>query len=415
MGRDAPEDARPRAAETAPGGGVGPLRAAPLAPNVSLREQLYAAVRAAGRISRAELARDLGVSPGSITPVASDLIGAGLLREMEGLAPPAGRGRPPVTLGVAPEAGHVAGVKLADRDLSAVLVDLAGTPLAQATAPRDPADTSPEGAVAAIAALLDGLRAGVGAGAGRLLGVGVGLPGLVDHHARRLRWSPILAGRDVDLGGALAARLGVPAAIDNDANCVTMAELWFGRGRALPDFAVVTVEHGVGMGLVVGHAPYRGAHGLGMELGHTCVEIDGAPCRCGRRGCLEAYVSDYALVREAGAVLRDPPPEVDAALDAMHAAAVAGDAGARAAFDRAGRYLAQGLADVANLFDPRRIILSGGRMRHDLLWSDAVIARMGALALSDPPPVEVHAWDDLVWARGAAALALSEATPGLLA
>jgi predicted NBD/HSP70 family sugar kinase len=211
------------------------------------------------------------------------------------------------------------------------------------------------------------------------------------------------------------ARLGVPVSVDNDANLLTMAELWFGRGRELSDFAVVTIEYGVGLGLVVDHAPYRGAHGHGMELGHTKVQLDGALCRCGQRGCLEAYVADFALVREAAVALDGDLPPRGEVLAALYAQAKDGNEAARAIFDRAGRYLALGLANVANLFDPRRIILSGSRMRYDFLYAEEMLAEVPGLTLNDPPPIEVNAWDDLVWARGAAALALADATPRLIA
>jgi predicted NBD/HSP70 family sugar kinase len=250
---------------------------------------------------------------------------------------------------------------------------------------------------------------------GRVLGLGLGLPGLVDHAAGALRWSPLVSERDAPLAAPLSARLGLPVAVDNDANLLTLAELWFGRGRDTSDFAVVTIEHGVGMGLVVDHALYRGAHGQGLELGHMKVRVDGALCRCGARGCLEAYVADYALVREAAVALEGPLPPRGEVLEALYAQAKAGNAAARAIFDRAGEVLAVGLANVAVLFDPARILLSGTRLRYDYLYAEEVLSRMAAATLVPPPPVEVHAWDDGVWARGAAALALDVATPALVA
>jgi predicted NBD/HSP70 family sugar kinase len=201
---------------------------------------------------------------------------------------------------------------------------------------------------------------------------------------------------------------------------VTLAELWFGAGRALADFAVVTIEHGVGMGLVLNHRLYRGAMGQGMEFGHTKVQLDGALCRCGQRGCLEAYVADYALGREASTALnwgnRAGSPHV--LLESLYEQAKAGNAAARAIFDRAGRYLAVGLANIVNLFDPRLIVLSGERMRYDYLYAEEVLTEMVALTLNTgrkPPRVEINAWGDLVWAQGAAALALDAATARALA
>jgi hypothetical protein len=191
------------------------------------------------------------------------------------------------------------------------------------------------------------------------------------------------------------------------------------RQRArLSDFAVVTIEHGVGMGFVMNHRIYRGAQRLGMELGHTKVQLDGALCRCGQRGCLEAYIADYALAREATTALnwvhKDGQP-INVLLESLYDHAKAGNATARSIFRRAGRYLAVGLSNVINLFDPALIILSGERMRYDYLYAAETLAEMDNLAINTGrprPPIEIHAWGDLLWAHGAAALALSPACPG---
>jgi predicted NBD/HSP70 family sugar kinase len=257
--------------------------------------------------------------------------------------------------------------------------------------------------------------AAAGAAAPPVLGAGLGMPGMVDHATGRMRWSPIVSGRDVALADLVGARLDLPVGVDNDTNLLTMAELWFGKGRDLSDFAVVTIEYGVGLGLVVDHAPYRGAHGHGMELGHTKVQLDGALCRCGQRGCLEAYVADFALVREAAVALEGGIPPRGEVMEALFVQAKDGNEAARAIFERAARYLALGLANVTNLFDPRRIILSGSRLRYDFLYAEEMLAQVPSMALGDPPPIEVNAWDDFVWARGGAALALSDLTPRLLA
>ena len=177
----------------------------------------------------------------------------------------------------------------------------------------------------------------------------------------------------------------------------------------------MTLEHGVGMGLVINHKLYSGARGMGMELGHTKVSMDGALCRCGQRGCLEAYVADYALVREAPLAVRDAVPNATTQdiLENLHSEAKDGNLAARAIFERAGKYLAMGMANVANLFDPQLIILSGDRMQYDYLYSDHILKDMKRHALNSGvalPPVEVHAWGDLVWASGAAAKALSYIT-----
>ena len=414
-----PDDTAPFAPEdTAAPPGCGPLGAQAAAAARPIRAQVFERIRAAGRTSRIDLAKDLSVSPASVTAAVADLAARGLVGEYPLPRGPgdAARGRPPVALGVRPEAGAVAGIKLSDTVHSAVILDLAGQRLGEATLPSGALRQDTGALVAAAAAVLDAARATLPPGSPGLLAAGVGLPGLVDHATGHVPWSPILAARDVDLRAALSARLGMPVTLDNDANLVTLAELWFGAGRHLPDFAVLTIEYGVGMGLVIDNRLYRGAQGLGSEIGHTKVQLDGALCRCGRRGCLEAYVADYALVREATTALNWGNRGVASPtvlLESLYDHAKAGNTAARAIFRRAGRYLAVGLANVANLFDPSLILLSGERMRYDYLYAEEVLAEMATLILDTgrpPPRVEIRAWGDLVWAQGAAALALDLAT-----
>ncbi|EPX86283.1 Transcriptional regulator/sugar kinase [Rubellimicrobium thermophilum DSM 16684] len=386
-----------------------------------LRQQVFEHVRAQGRAARADIARALCISAGSVTALTADLIAMGLLREVEG-APlegrEAGRGRPPVALEIVPDGRHVIGIKLSDERQSAVLADFGGRRLADAVLPAPARRKALTEALDEVEALVSRLREQ--APGRRVDAVGIGLSGLVDHRTGRVAWSPLLEGEDIAFKQAAEERLGLPVHVDNDANVLTLAELWFGAGRALPDFAVVTIEHGVGMGLVLDGRLFRGSRGMGLELGHIKVQLDGALCRCGQRGCLEAYLADYALAREAATALdRDPraPQSPQAMLETLFREAKAGHHAARTIFARAGRYLAVGLANVVQLFDPDLIILSGERMRYDFLYADEVLAEMQDLTLTKgrpPARVEIHAWGDLVWAQGAVALALGMLTDEVL-
>ncbi|MDE3081331.1 MAG: ROK family protein [Paracoccaceae bacterium] len=401
--------------------GVGPL-IPPLSDTLRpLRQQVFEQIRAAGLIPRVHVAKDLGVSPASVTTITSELIEAGLIEEAA--APrdsETSRGRPAVSLRVRPDAHRVAGMKLSDREHTAVVVDFSGQLIASEAIARTPGAMDLNTLLDASEILLDRVCAKAGISRHDLSAVGLGVPGFVDRSGGVALWSPVLLDRRVPLGPAAAARFGLPVHVDNDANLVTLAELWFGVGRKLSDFAVVTIEHGVGMGLVLNHRIYRGAQGLGMELGHTKVQLDGALCRCGQRGCLEAYIADYALVREATTALNWTYKEsrsVGVLLESLYDHAKAGNTAARSIFRRAGRYLAVGLANVVNLFDPELIILSGDRMRYDYLYAADTLAEMEALMLNTGrkgPKIEIHAWGDLLWAHGAAALALSAVTEDLL-
>ena len=402
--------------------GCGPL-IPPLADMLRpLRQQVFERVRASGLIPRVQLAKDLGVSPASVTTITQELIEAGLIEE---IAAPregdAGRGRPAVALGVRADAHLVAGMKLSDREHTAVIVDFAGNLLADDVIPRKPGPMTLAELLAAIETLLNRVCAKAGIAKADLSAMGLGVPGFVDCVEGMVYWSSVLVERAVPLASVAASRLGLPVTIDNDANLVTLAELWFGAGRGLSNFAVVTIEHGVGMGYVLNHRMFRGAQRLGMELGHTKVQLDGALCRCGQRGCLEAYVADYALAREATTALNWEHKEgqsISVVLESLYDHAKAGNGAARSIFRRAGRYLAVGLSNVINLFDPALIILSGERMRYDYLYAAETLAEMDNLAIvtgRPRPPIEIHAWGDLLWAHGAAALALSVVSEGLVA
>ncbi|MGR3584920.1 MAG: ROK family protein, partial [Pseudooceanicola nanhaiensis] len=213
--------------------------------------------------------------------------------------------------------------------------------------------------------------------------------------------------RNVDLGRMLEARVHCPVFLDNDANLVAKAEHIFGEGRNVDNFIVITVEHGVGMGIVLDGRIYRGVRGCGAEFGHTKVQLEGALCQCGQRGCLEAYVGDYALLREAN--LNSETDHKD--IDSLFAAAGAGEEIAGSILDRAGRMFAMGLANVVNIFDPSLIILSGAQLNYDFLYSDKVIDQMKRwiVQVDAPiPEVKVHGWGDLMWAKGATAYAIEE-------
>ncbi|MEY4304351.1 MAG: hypothetical protein RIT52_526 [Pseudomonadota bacterium] len=402
--------------------GVGPLIPPLTETQRPLRQQIFERIRAAGHIPRVTLARELDVSPASVTTICAELIEAGLIEE---IAAPrdadSPRGRPAVALGVRADAHLVAGMKLSDREHTAVVVDFAGNLIADEAVPRQPGAMTLEALLEAIEALLVRVCAKAGIAPRDLTAVGIGVPGFVDVAEGLVHWSSVLQDRAVPLAAAATAHIGVPVTIDNDANLVALAELWFGAGRGLSDFAVVTIEHGVGMGFVMNHRIFRGSGRLGMELGHTKVQLDGALCRCGQRGCLEAYIADYALAREATTALNRPATDtlsINTLLESLYDHAKAGNATARSIFRRAGRYLAVGLSNVVNLFDPELIILSGDRMRYDYLYAAETLAEMDALAIHTGrprPPIEIHAWGDLLWAHGAAALALSVVSENLLA
>lgn len=406
--------------------GFGPILANVAPVPRPLRQMVFDFTRAHGKTTRSDMVRALRVSAASISAVTSDLIADGFLRETaptlspEPEPPRSGRGRPAVALEVVADAYHVVGIKLGDQRHTAVLSDFAGRRIAEATLPTRPNRKSAAILVAETRALMDKLLSSQDMQLRDVDSIGVGMAGMVDHATGNVPWSPMLDAPGAALGARFQSAFGVPTFLDNDANLLTLAELWFGGGRHRSDFAVVTIEHGVGMGLVLFNQLYRGARGLGLELGHTKVQLDGALCRCGKRGCLEAYVADYALAREAATALDQHESLSESPLmllEDLFSEARRGNDAALSIFRRAGRYLALGLSNVVQMFDPEVVILSGGRMQYDYLYASEVLAEMEAMTLigaRTPARVEIHAWGDLIWAQGAVALALGALTETLL-
>lgn len=376
------------------------------------RRTLLGEIRKAGRIPRIELADLTGISRATVTTITAEFLQNGLIEEVarEDSGTDSRRGRPRVDLKIRGAARLVAGVKLANRKLSMVLLDFEGAQLSTLERNLGRPVHTPAQLAEVIAEAAAALAVGAGATLSDLSGVGLGLAGIIDAQNGFVHWSPSLSERNVELGRIVGNRLGVPAFLDNDANLVAVAEHSFGLGRGYSDFLVVTIESGVGLGLMIGGELYRGTRGCGAEFGHTKVQLNGALCRCGQRGCLEAYVADYALLREAAllpsiAADDDPGRRVETLL----AAARTGDPTARTIVERAGRIFAMGLANLVNIFDPELIILAGEQMQFDHLYDDEVIDAMRKSIVQvdmDPPEVVVHKWGDLMWARGAAAFAL---------
>lgn len=376
------------------------------------RRHVFGAIRRAGRIARVDLARRTGISPATVSAITAELIEAGLIEET---APgPAGegdvrRGRPRVDLKVRGAARLVAGIKLSHESLTVALCDFEGQLVGDGHLALTRSCHEVEALIPLLSRAVADTTGDAGLSAGDLAGIGLGLAGTVDAARGTVHWSPNIAERNIDLRARLTAALGLPVFVDNDTNSVAMAELHFGHGRGVANFVVLTIESGVGMGLVIDHELYRGARGCGGEIGHSKVQLDGALCRCGQRGCLEAYVADYALLRDAETVMDLPEAGTQRRLQALIDAAEAGKAPARRILERAGRMLALGIANIVNIFDPELVILSGERMQFDTVFAGGALdSYRGAIVQVDaaPPGIVIHKWGDLMWARGAAAYAV---------
>ena len=353
-----------------------------------------------GPISRAELARRLGVRPGTVTALARGLIGSGIVAPVE-MTPSSG-GRPAELLGLVGSAAVAIGAKVADDRLVIVCANLDGDVLASETVPFDATGSN---AFMSLAALLEPHVTSASA-EHVLLGVGIGLPGFEDPYGSGVVQAPLLGWRHLPIGEHLSRSLNAPVLVDNDVNTLAVAESLYGVGRGFENFLTVTIGRGVGMGIVIDGELFRGARGAAGEFGHVRVEREGQMCSCGKRGCLETVVSEPALVaaaRRRRIIAKGDGPE------RLVERAAAGHAGALELYGDAGAVLGRALASVAVVLNPQAVVVGGEGTRawqymsgafHEAFESEIFPPMVGATA------VYVERWDDTRWALGAASLVL---------
>lgn len=353
-----------------------------------------------GPIARAELARRLGLSKPTLTALAKEFLDEGLVQIVE-QGPPRG-GRPPILLGLVAAAAHALGIKVAPDHVVGVRADLEGTVLDRFEERFDP--HAPD----AIDVLAEQVRPWLHkprSDPSTLLGVGIGLPGVVDSPRSGVVRSPMLGWNDVPLGATLAKCLQVPVVVENDVNTLAVAERLYGRGRTVENFLTVTIGRGVGLGIVVRGDVYRGMGGGAGEFGHVTVDPLGSRCDCGKRGCLETFVADPALVTR-GVKERLLQPGQDVA--ALRALADAGDELARAIYADAGAQLGRAVAGLVNVLSPELVIVAGegtAAWRHLRRRFERTLRKEIMEPLRNVT-VQVDRWDDDKWALGAAALVL---------
>jgi predicted NBD/HSP70 family sugar kinase len=308
------------------------------------RLRVVDALRQRGATSRADIARQTGLSRTTVSSLVADLQAAGLVVEREGAAAPRGPegGRPPVLIALDQSAGALVGIDFGHIHARVAVADLSFTVLAERRVEID-VDTAGHEA-------LD-LAAGV---AGQLLSAGVGLPGPIDRHSGLVHSRAILPSLDgIDTAAEMERRLGLPVHLDNDANVGALGEAMFGAGAGVEVMAYLRLSAGIGAGLVIGGRPFRGARGVAGEIGHVLVDPQGPICRCGNRGCLETFASPPALCE----LLRRSHGPIT--VPRLLALAAEGDAGARRVIHDAGRVVGRAVADLCNFINPDLVIVGG--------------------------------------------------------
>jgi len=315
-------------------------------------------IRTRQPISRADVARRMGTRRGAVSLIVNDLIEDGLV--YEGATGETVRGRKPTFLYIDSRRRAVLAVDIRASQSFLMLADLVGKRLGGVAGFQTPRD--PDQLVATLARRIKNLLADhpeVSA----CEGIGVVVPGMVEHSTMQVLHAPTLGWRNVDLREPLAAATGLPVQIENSGRACALAQMWAARGDAPGgDLVFVSVSDGVGVGVMIHGEVLRGRHNIAGEFGHVPLSLDGPRCACGATGCWEAYVSNRAtLARYFGRAPADDDPSAEQAftIEDLIARARAGDAKAVTALQATARYLGLGLASVVNALDPSVLNVGG--------------------------------------------------------
>jgi transcriptional regulator of PTS gene len=378
------------------------------------RSKILEIIRTIGMISRVDLARSSGLSQSSITGLTADLIKEGLIIEKQ-----SGKyqgGRRPMLLALNPDGAFVVGVNLSINEISVVIVNFEGTLVASNTLPLKPAHHSVSNIAKSVAGAVQACMWEANFAKEQIKGVGIGVPGLVNHDSGIIRFLPNYGWENVNLKELVQKRLNHPCYLDNNSNTLALAEQWFGEGMGVDNFLVVTIENGVGLGAVINGRIYRGEEGISGEFGHLTIDPAGPECRCGKRGCIEAYIGKTAIMRDARQAAMNgqwdcPDPDEFVYSNVVRAAENGVDV-LRDLFVRSGKILGIGISYLVALFNPRKIIITGQGVEAGALFFDEMYKTLDQYASPKfgGRTVEfiVKGWTEQDWTRGAGAMVLQE-------
>jgi predicted NBD/HSP70 family sugar kinase len=377
------------------------------------RYRVLYTIRNQSLISRADISRNTGLSPASVTNITAQLIEEGLLLEKQ--TGDSIGGRRPILLALNPDGAFTLGVSLTAQHISAVIINLQADILAKFSMPFEELNATPESTADAIVKTIHQCMWSTELSKNAISGVGVAVPGFVDSLSGLIRYLPNYQWVNVNFKEILFQKLQIPTYIDNSANSLTLTEQWFGNGQDVDNFIVINLAHGVGIGIVINGQLYMGHSGGAGEFGHTTIDPNGPVCRCGKRGCLEAFVGNYALLEKARRLAHEGAWETEdpenLTIDDVIKKAFSGEKALTDLFTEAGHILGIGIANLIKIFNPAKIIISGkgtnaGELIFETMYKSIPEYITGNFL--EETEVIVQEWKDTDTARGAGVLVLSE-------
>src|SRR6266566_1747393 len=315
-----------------------------------------------GEMSRVDLSQQTQLSTATVTNVVVELLNEGSVIEVgseESLG-----GRPRTILAINPRYCYFIGVDVGEQHLGMELFNLTLAKVASAQYAILSHLAYPERIAAHIAQGIETMLATAGISQrANILGIGVGVPGIVEMTTESVVHAPSIGWKAVPFRRLLEEQIPYRLLLDNGVKAMTQAELLIGAGRGYQHFVVVLMGTGIGAGIVANGVLYRGASNSAGEWGHTRLSLDGPLCRCGNRGCLEAYIGSSRILERLRARVSTHPAldyaNEEEAMSSLAASACAGDADALQVLEETTHYLGVGIANLVNFFNPQCLILGG--------------------------------------------------------
>lgn len=362
--------------------------------------------------TRLDLSQMSGLSPATVTKIVGELIAEQIVIET-GVEDSQG-GRPRTTLQIDPRYGCFFGVDVGETHVYVELFDIKLNSLSDQRYALTSGDTDPQEIARMITEGVKTLQRAAAIPDDKVLGVGVGMPGIVDRAGGVSIFAPNWGWHNVSLLELLQQQLHLPILLDNGAQAMALAEMWFGAGKGIRNLVVLLIGTGVGAGVITDGKLYRGVSNSAGEWGHTCIAVNGRPCRCGSRGCVEAYAGAPAIIdaiRELDP--RSPLLRYENQVEiirALRAAVSDADSTAEAVLEQVSVTLGTGIGNLINLFNPQMIVIGGwsGTMLGDVLLA-RIQAIVQTVALRQPRAAATITLSRLGWdavSLGAATLAL---------
>ena len=358
-------------------------------------------LKAAGELTQAQIARDTGLAPATVSNIVRDLTAAGVLDD-------SGAGQRRKAVRLARAAGIVVGIDFGHRHVTVAIADMAHEILGERRHTLGPS-VSARDALKRASTLLDEAMDEVGAQTSEVVGIGMGLPAPIDSRTGEVGAVSILPGWvGVPAAQLAAEHFGRRVEVDNDANLGVLAEHMWGAGQGCDNLAFLKLADGVGAGLFIDGRLYRGRNGTAGEIGHTTFDEFGAVCRCGNRGCLETIVAARAVVE-----LLEPRFGTQLTIADIVRMAQDGDTACSRVLADTGRQAGVAVASLCNLFNPERILIGGELAQAGELLLAPMresVRRCGIPSSTEGLTIRLAELGARASALGAVALALSTST-----